>query len=386
MPSDDYLGVDPVLVRQMTARMRTTADVGEDVADELSLLATSCDLADDLAYPTSMASEITEELRLAADEFDRRAHYVELLDAGAIPPEFGAIVESIIDTSAETLDESLADGVGAGTVLQHSTDLDEFEDRFVASTETWPSESRFCATQSGYLQGGALVGPDGDTYEVVAPYAVIDGESYNADWGEPEGPAIGDLMGADPGWTTVSVESGFGQAGDGPSGASQAIVILGGLAGAPYDAYYSVAGRPAEAEVYAGLQVDASFAPVAFGDARARPAGVPPDPEDPNIEPSTALNALTLVNQGLTGIDAAQSINDADNVAYAAEYQVNDDGRRRVMIHTYQLSTDDEGNVGYVLGYGGGSDGALVGIRVLNPRINDDGHVAPPEPPGSDDD
>lgn len=372
MADEDYTGLDPDLARGYAATLRAGRDTAEDVAGVLAPVLETFHLHDELSFANVLVGEAAQELGLAATDLDLRATYVELLDRpGPVEPD-GAGYEVLIQLLTGALDSSLGDDVGVPAVAQWATSLSDLEDRLGPSTEDWPHASAFCAAGAGYWSHGSLTGPDGLAYEVVVPYANVDGVLVNGDLGDPDGPRITDLLGNDPGWTTEGVEHGYGHVGDPPGLAEQIIVTLGGAAGAPYDAHYAAVGRPAPEEYYRSITVDDDFVPVGLEPGRPIVGPPPEEAPDPANPDPLALNALTLVNQTLTGVDAAQSLSDATLAAYAVEYQVNADGRRRALIHAYQFGLDADGEVLVTMGYGGLGDDGLVGFP-LQPRV--DGEV-----------
>src|SRR5581483_4345006 len=72
-------------------------------------------------------------------------------------------------------------------------------------------------TDAGYRGGGFIVGPDGRTYPLVAPFVVRDGREYQADDElRPGAPSVLDLDGRDPGWTTIDEHIGIERWRDAP--------------------------------------------------------------------------------------------------------------------------------------------------------------------------
>ncbi|MGH2734095.1 MAG: hypothetical protein ACRDKZ_00835 [Actinomycetota bacterium] len=78
-------------------------------------------------------------------------------------------------------------------------------------------------------------------------------------------------------------------------------------------------------------------------DREIRRQGITPNTRLQNLNRS--MHAVVLGAQVLDGISLAQMSDDAGVVAYQAEFQANEDGRRRAMLRTYSLGVDDQGYV-----------------------------------------
>jgi hypothetical protein len=264
----------------------------------------------------------------------------------------------------------------------------------------YPLPGSLCASGAWYRQFGTLVGPDGQAYPLLVPQARDVEANEDAprwateDWGPPDGPAVTDLLGGDPGWSTVAVERGAGRLGDDLSPLERLLV---GLGGAPAANFLDANGLwPASQDVYPGTTLDAEFNPnfVPIGD---RPRSAGPDAvdeiagvtpvlvEEPsgNVRyeltvpsaPSAVVmgGAAELVTQVATGMGNVRQVEDARNVGFVVEYQVNDDGRTRAIVHTHHIEIDADGEPVVFVGYGGlRADGEPGVVQMVSPRVNGD--------------
>jgi len=189
---------------------------------------------------------------------------------------------------------------------------------------------------AGYRGSGFLVGRDGRSYPLVAPYVERGGVRYDADDGvEPGATSVDDLDGRDPGWTTIDEVIGVERWRD----VGSFDRVMAGVGS-------TVAGRPfgsSERDV-AELVIRPGMAPY-FTDALDRP---PPEPAPPaylspypsHSRASGVADSLSIAVDGLGGaIDADQGSFAAFDVAF----QVNADGRTRALYKRVYVGFDDDG-------------------------------------------
>ncbi|MGI8662828.1 MAG: hypothetical protein ACR2LQ_06395 [Acidimicrobiales bacterium] len=168
---------------------------------------------------------------------------------------------------------------------------------------------------------GGIVGPDGRVYPLVSPSVVRGGLVYNAEWGRRGSAAhVGDLLGADPGWHTVDVESGVERHRPEPSWFERAMIGLGStVAGPPI----ASTARDVEAVVLAAGELPSI--------ARAPTEAPYPDPIAPTPPAPKPLGgdlvdfAPTVLDFSLGALTADNGANDA----YRIEFDENVDGRLR---------------------------------------------------------
>ncbi len=210
----------------------------------------------------------------------------------------------------------------------------------------------------GYFGGGTILGPGGTQWPIVMPY-YNDGKNTYMD--DDDGPApdggIEQLDGKDPGWHTVSTWTGAGQYG---SVSTATKVATAFLIGTGQDL------ETTETDANA-VTVGPDGRPYAGNDTKSMPSA-PPDKEwwdvksptafpeniessDPRVtamqpdlewqEPALGASAL-LVQAG----QAWTAVHNEDSHAtrqYYVDYQVNDDGRARAVVHTYSATPTEDG-------------------------------------------
>jgi hypothetical protein len=178
-----------------------------------------------------------------------------------------------------------------------------------------------CAGGDRWYAGGAgaIVGPDGRPYPLVSPSVVRDGLVYNADWGRAGEPGVADLLGGDPGWRTVAVETGIARHRGDPSWFERLMIGVGS----------TVAGPPI------GSTAEDVEAVVLEPGARPRVASVPNVlvvPRPPSGPPSTdevPVNVGHLVPLALDAGAGMLAAGDGRQHAYQVVFEEHPDGRRR---------------------------------------------------------
>ena len=218
-----------------------------------------------------------------------------------------------------------------------------------------------CRAGAGrYNGGGFIMGPDGRKYPMVVPSLIVNGEEYNANGnGFVDSQNISTLGGMDKGWTTIAVVSGnFDLRKPAPLWEK----ILAGFGGST--GWHSPFGDAAPGDVYNGLQVNLQGVPALFGPPPRVMSEPPPDDNPEPAErygmvmrdgrlswqpvgtmagtaPQTAANSASLAITVLEGVDTAIHYDDASHSGYQVIYEVNDDGRRRAMVRSYQITELD---------------------------------------------
>jgi hypothetical protein len=206
---------------------------------------------------------------------------------------------------------------------------------------------------AGYIGGGGfLVGPDGRSYPLVAPYVVRDGRTYNADDGvQPGQRSVLDLDGRDPGWTTVYEKIDVERWRDDPNLGEKLLSGIGSMVG----------GRPngsSESEVRALVMMPGVAPSIGSVSERASSEPSPPPymvPKAPDVapprQPETAYpgdNAGAAVAGGvpilIEGLAGAFMADQGSHAAYDITLQQNVDGRIRALYKRVYVGFDDEGH------------------------------------------
>ena len=241
-----------------------------------------------------------------------------------------------------------------------------------------------CLAGPGHYGGvGSFIrGPDGLLYPLVVPRLTIDGEVYNGNKGAlSPGESVWDLGGSDPGWIEVYRAQGVTRLRDGPSGIEKFFIGIAGM-----NPNLHPQSTPVGEEGYAALGIGLGGVPFMRTEPPPQRPSNPQAPEfhmssptfvmvdgelvmvDRNapetwnreirrsgITPNTrlqgygrAMSGVDLANQVGDGISLAQMSDDFGVAGYEVVFEVNDDGRRRAMLRSYQVSVD--GNTGdYVI-------------------------------------
>jgi hypothetical protein len=239
-----------------------------------------------------------------------------------------------------------------------------------------------CPAGSGFYGGYGtfITGPDGLLYPVVVPSLMIDGSVYNGNRGTlVPGESVSDLGGMDPGWAEAYRLEGVGRFQEGPSGIEKFFIAF-----AMTNPNLQPTTTPLGEGDYAGLVMGASGVPFITLDPRP-PKGpsVSPSNErlvsptavmldgklvfvDANADPATtsynrairrqlgpvpprvmagqrAVGGVSLAASFAQGINIANSTDNAGLAAYQVVFEVNEDGRRRALFRTYQVSVDQAG-------------------------------------------
>ena len=206
---------------------------------------------------------------------------------------------------------------------------------------------------AGYSGGGFVVGPDGRTYPLVAPYVTRDGVVYQADDGlVPGARSVLDLDGRDPGWTTIYEKIGVERWGsDAPNLVTRLLTGIGS----------TVAGRPngsSRSDVEA-LHLVPGMAPT-FGAVPDRPATEPAPPPymqpseppySPPAQPGTVYpgsnSQAGKANAVSEGVDLAGGFFMSDlgrHAAYDITFQQNATGQVRALYKRVYVGFDDAGD------------------------------------------
>ena len=240
-----------------------------------------------------------------------------------------------------------------------------------------------CPSGPGFYGGfGTLItGPDGLMYPVVVPSLMIGGTVYNGNRGTlVPGEDVYSLGGMDPGWEEVYRLEGVGRFQEETSGIEKFFIAF-----AMTNPNLHPTTTPFGEGDYAGLVMGASGVPYINMEPRAprgpsvspsnarlvSPTAVWVDGElmfiDANADPATtsynrairrqlgplpprvlngqrAVGAASLAAGLAQGINIANSTDDAGLAAYQVVFEVNEDGRRRALFRTYQVSVDQTGD------------------------------------------
>ena len=204
---------------------------------------------------------------------------------------------------------------------------------------------------SGYQGSGFVVGPDGRSYPLVAPYVTRDGKEYQADDGlEPGQRSVLELDGRDPGWTTMYEQTGVERIREAPDVVERFWIGVGS----------TVVGRPngsSKSDVEQ-LLLTPGTAP-SFGSVSERPTEEPTPPPfmSPNApqyapprQPDTtypgsnagggAAGGAPILIESLGGAVMADQ---SSHAAYDVMFQQNADGRVRALYKRVYVGFDDNG-------------------------------------------
>ena len=226
--------------------------------------------------------------------------------------------------------------------------------------------------------GSFIRGPDGLLYPLVVPRLTIDGVTYNGNRGAVlPWENVWDLGGTDPGWTEVYRAEGVTRLREGPSGVEKFFIAFAGM-----NPNLHPQNTPVDEEGYAALGLGLGGVPFMRTEAPPQRSSNPPSPEfhmpsptfvmvdgelvmvDRNapetwnreitrsgITPNrgvqrygAAMGAADLAGQVGDGISLAQMSDDFGVAGYQVVFEVNDEGRRRAMLRSYQVSVNQEGD------------------------------------------
>jgi hypothetical protein len=240
-----------------------------------------------------------------------------------------------------------------------------------------------CPTGSGSYGGYGtfITGPDGLMYPVVVPSLLIDGIVYNGNRGTITASEDAHTLGGmDPGWNEVYRMEGVGRFQEGPSGLEKFFIAF-----AMTNPNLHPDTAPFGEGDYAGLVVGSGGVPfinteprnpkgpsVSPSNARlVSPTAVMVDGElmfiDANADPATtqynrairrqlgpvpprilngqrAVGAASLAASFAEGINIANQTDNYGVAAYQVVFEANEDGRRRALFRTYQVSVDNMGD------------------------------------------
>ena len=205
--------------------------------------------------------------------------------------------------------------------------------------------------ESGYQGSGFIVGPDGRSFPLVAPYVTREGKQYQADDGLGPGQrSVLELDSRDPGWTTIYEQAGVERWRDAPDVGERILMGIGS----------TVAGRPngsSKSDVEQ-LVLMPGMAP-SFGSVPDRPTSEPTPPQymvpsAPNFAPPgqpdtvyPGANARSAAASGapilIEALGGALMADQGSHAAYDITFQQNADGRVRALYKRVYVGFDDSG-------------------------------------------
>lgn len=364
----------------------------------------------------NLLRELEAELGGLGEMFRLRARLARLADnfsGDQYERELQFILDKFGQVSSD-LDSSLRDDVHGDAL-----DVDYWTSRAEAlRNRVFIDQDKvyeFRTGEEGYQYIGEIIGPDGKQYTVVIPH-VRDGETgltYNYDFGQFADGGIDVLGGDSLGWVTTGVETMVGDFNGNIPAGDQAIIALGGLAGAPVGpAVNTRGGRTESAAVHANMRFDANGVPILNVDGSPGVPGNPQVPgdinqqENPTIQDwsfdldgrgNSVANTSRVNNRGplladtpMTGVNVADAMSALiDNVHASQEAinSLNNEGTgvvtvrymtvpgtemNKAIVTGYNAVTDSQGNTQVGMGYGGWDDDGNFGIHEpINPRIAD---------------
>jgi len=198
----------------------------------------------------------------------------------------------------------------------------------------------------GYVGGGTIAGPGEAPWPIVMPYLEKDGVTYLDDAGPAR--ADGGIMqhdGHDPGWRSVASYRGVHEYTDDDE-MGVAVGVAGALAGLSGNRVY-----PEILYVTADGAATLDAPPPALPDAR--PPAVPDTEERAWLRGSdvrgvdrwnTAVGGYNLGMKAVHAVDTIASVASHEQRPWFIDYQVNDDGRIRAIVRTFQAGTHDSGS------------------------------------------
>lgn len=206
---------------------------------------------------------------------------------------------------------------------------------------------------AGYRGSGFIVGPDGRSYPLVAPWVVRDGVEYHADDGSPPGgPRVLELDGRDPGWTTIFRHVGVERWREEPSAFERLWIGVGATVGGRLKG----STQSDVEQLVVPLGAAPYFAP-APGPSRPSTEPSPPPymvPTAPDYAPparpdttypgnnraGAVSNAVPIAIDAMLG---ATSADQGSHAAYDVMFQQNEDGRVRALYRRVYVGFDENG-------------------------------------------
>ena len=206
-------------------------------------------------------------------------------------------------------------------------------------------------SDAGYRGSGFIVGLDGRSYPLVAPYVIRDGKEYQADDGlKPGQRSVLELDGRDPGWTTIYEKIGVERWRDDPDGWEKAYSGVGSTVG----------GRPngsSKSDVEEVVVMPGMAPTVGAGPDRPTSEPTPPPYMVPNApdfappgQPDTmypGANAEAAAASGvpilIEGVGGALMADQGSHAAYDIMFQQNADGRVRALYKRVYVGFGDDG-------------------------------------------
>jgi len=202
----------------------------------------------------------------------------------------------------------------------------------------------------GYRGSGFVIGPDGRSYPLVAPYVTRGGEQYDADDGvEPGAPSVLELDGRDPGWTTIYESIGVERWRDAPDVGERILMGIGSTAAGPpngssKDDVEQLTLLPGRAPSFGAPPTRLSEPSSPAYIAPSAPEFAPPRYPDtmyPGGKPSTA--AGDAVGTVINGVGGAVLADLGSHAAYDVMFQQNADGRVRALYKRVYVGFDENG-------------------------------------------
>ena len=208
---------------------------------------------------------------------------------------------------------------------------------------------------NGYLGAGAIVGPDGKEYPLVIPQIQRGQNTYTADAFPTDDP-VTDLGGKDPGWRLVGHHEGTGVLNP-PDRSTTGFTRLGGAAGGSYTAgVYGARRHDLEAKIgitssgWPFLKPHPDYMDGTMG-GPGRPFSDPrgnavDDPFESRAVPPAGMEpdrvgriggGVALAQGALNGELKAHQIETDASHHYTLDLEVNDDGRRRAFLRTFDI-------------------------------------------------
>lgn len=191
----------------------------------------------------------------------------------------------------------------------------------------------------GYTGGGSITGPGGAEWPIMMPYMKKDDVTYMDDVGIPrEDGGLMQLDGYDPGWSTVSSYRGVNKYMDVSPTVSLTAAVAGLKGNRVYpDALYITPDGTATLEAPPPGEVEYAGTSEATPDTeRLNPAGAD--------RWNRMVGGVDLAMAGLQTMNTIDAAASHEQRPWFIEYQINEDGRRRAIVRTYQAGTTDSGH------------------------------------------
>lgn len=191
----------------------------------------------------------------------------------------------------------------------------------------------------GYTGGGSITGPGGAQWPIMMPYMEKDGVRYMDDAGIPrEDGGLMQLDGYDPGWSSVTSYRGLNKYMDVSPSVSIAAVFAGLKANRVYpEAVYVTPDGSASLTAPPPGEVEYAGTAEATSDSeRLNPAGAE--------RWNRMVGGVDLAMAGLQAWNTIDGAASHEQRPWYIDYQINEDGRRRAIVRTYQAGTTESGD------------------------------------------